>query len=100
MDTLPTGAEDFYSIDILVTNPRGLHVRPSTMLADICRKYDGRVIIKNEMLEADGSQILDLLMLAAQHNTHLTVLVSKDRPNYLDIAQKITEVFAKGFGET
>jgi phosphotransferase system HPr (HPr) family protein len=58
---------------LTLTNRRGLHARAATKLVQCCQPFDARVAVDHAGREADASNIMSLLMLAAPCGTELTV---------------------------
>lgn len=62
--------------EIFVTNPDGLHARPSATLAKIASLFDSEITIANEEICVNVKNVLDVLRLCAPFGTKLTVRVS------------------------
>lgn len=58
---------------VLLTNKMGLHARPSTQIATVAGKYACRVRILKDGMIVDAKSVLELLMLAAECGSQLTV---------------------------
>lgn len=55
-------------------NPNGLHARPADMLAKLANTFQSAIDVIKEGQHANGKSILDLLMLAAEEGTALTIV--------------------------
>ena len=64
---------DNYCVNAIVNNRLGLHARPSALLIKEAMRYDSDIkIIKGEE-EVNGKSILNVMMLAANKGTELTI---------------------------
>lgn len=69
----------------LVSNPLGIHARPSALIVTLVRKeltklgfkdFDGKIFIRRDnasCFKCDASSIMDIMMLAAVQGTKLVV---------------------------
>lgn len=59
---------------VLILNPQGFHMRPITAFVQLAGRYQSRVTVSRDGRKAaDGRSILDLMMLAADHGSVLTL---------------------------
>jgi phosphocarrier protein len=65
--------DDSYCVDALVNNKMGLHARPSMLLIQEAAKYISDIRITNGNQEVNGKSILNVMMLAAEKGTELTI---------------------------
>jgi phosphotransferase system HPr (HPr) family protein len=56
---------------IVVTNPAGLHARPSAAIAQTVRRFHSKVRIRSRNEEVDAGNILELLTLGAAQGAEL-----------------------------
>jgi phosphocarrier protein FPr len=56
---------------VVVTNPAGLHARPSAAIAQIVRRSKSQVRFQRGCDSGDASNILELMMLGAVQGTQL-----------------------------
>ncbi|MFO7908847.1 HPr family phosphocarrier protein [Vreelandella aquamarina] len=56
---------------LTLTNKRGLHARAATKLVTCCQAFDACIKVSKGTQEADASNIMALLMLAAPCGTQL-----------------------------
>lgn len=59
-----------------LTNPQGLHMRPSAAFAELARRYQSTVTVSYDGRSVNGKSPLDLMMLAALPGSELTVEVA------------------------
>jgi phosphotransferase system HPr (HPr) family protein len=60
---------------VLITNPSGLHLRPSAAFAELASQYQCEVTVSLEGRSVNGKSVWDLLLLAALPGSELTVEV-------------------------
>ena len=84
---------------VKVINPLGLHARAAAVLVRLAGTFESEIIIKriDNSVTADAKSILSVLTLAASRNVELDI--EFDGADADDAAQKIEEIFIKGFGE-
>ena len=58
---------------VVITNKMGLHARPSTQVATTASRFVADVHITKDGMEVDAKSVLELLMLAAECGSELTV---------------------------
>jgi len=58
---------------VVIVNPQGLHARPADMFTRLAGQYESRIVVAKENLRVDGKSILELLTLAAEAGTELTI---------------------------
>ena len=61
---------------VVITNPQGLHARPADLFSRMAGRYQARIGVIKENHRVDGKSILDLLTLAAEEGTELTIEAS------------------------
>ena len=83
--------------DLTIRNRHGLHVRPCNLLAELCRKYKSHVTVVKDGIEADGSSILDLLVLCAGQGATLRFTISGEDEK--ETMAAIEALMASNFGE-
>jgi phosphocarrier protein HPr len=59
---------------VIVHNPQGLHARPADLFAKQANRFQAAIDVIKEGQHANGKSILDLLMLAAEEGTTLTIV--------------------------
>ena len=64
--------------EMIVANKKGLHARPAAMFVQLADKFDVNVTIVKSGERVNGKSIMGLLMIGAQCDTHLTVIVDGD----------------------
>lgn len=82
---------------LLIVNPRGLHARASRKLAELALKYDARITVRREDSEADGTSLMDLMMLGAGIGSEIEVIA--EGPQAEEALAAIAALVEDGFGE-
>jgi phosphotransferase system HPr (HPr) family protein len=75
---------------VLITNPNGLHMRPSVAFATLARNYQSNVVVTHDGRSVDGKSPLDMMTLGAEVGTKL--LLEVDGP---DAAEAIEALAAQ-----
>ena len=83
--------------DVAIVNELGLHARSAAKIAEIAQNSKAAVWVKKDAEKADASSIVDILTLACEKGTKITLIIEDkaDRPILEDIANLIET----GFGE-
>lgn len=58
---------------VVLTNRMGLHARPSTQIATTASRYNADLTITKDDMAVDAKSVLELLMLAAECGSELTI---------------------------
>jgi phosphocarrier protein HPr len=72
-DSMPTVAAR-----VVLTNKMGLHARPSTQIATTASRFSSDIHIGKDDMVVDAKSVLELLMLAAECDTELTISAEGD----------------------
>ena len=80
---------------ITVTNPKGIHARPSALLVQTASEHEASITLELRGVQADARQIIEILSLGAFHGDVLKVTC--EGPDEEDAMQKIDEIFALNF---
>jgi phosphotransferase system HPr (HPr) family protein len=62
----------------IVTNPKGLHLRPAGLLAQVASQYRSRIFIIKDGLSVDARSLLDLITLVATAGSEVTITAEGD----------------------
>jgi phosphotransferase system HPr (HPr) family protein len=81
---------------VVVSNPTGLHARPSVAIAATVKKYQATVEIRRGNQTVNAGDVLQLLTLGAPQGTEL-VLMAKG-PDAEEVLTALESLFADGFG--
>ena len=63
---------------VVLSNKMGLHARPSTQIATTASRFSSDIHIGKDGMDVDAKSVLELLMLAAECGTELTVSAEGD----------------------
>ena len=80
-----------------ILNDKGLHARASARFVEVVEKFESEVIVEKDGLEASGSSIMGLLMLAASKGTSIKVTLNGNDADELVLA--LEELINSKFGE-
>lgn len=89
---MPTSSHVF-----TILNDKGLHARASARFVEVVEKFELEVIVEKDGLEASGSSIMGLLMLAASKGTSIKVTLNGNDAEELVLA--LEELINSKFGE-
>lgn len=89
---------DTVSREVVVGLKQGLHLRPADLLAREARKWRSKVEVVGRSHRVDAKSILDLLTLAAEEGTRLTVEAAGE--DATDALAAIVRLFETNFNET
>ena len=90
-------SESALSREATITNELGLHARSAAKIARLALPAAGPVWIVKGNQKADASSIVDILTLACEKGTRITICVENKVD--LQILKDITELVASGFEE-
>ena len=80
-----------------ILNDKGLHARASARFVEVVEKFESEVVVEKDGLEASGSSIMGLLMLAASKGTSIKVTLNGNDAEELVLA--LEELINSKFGE-
>ncbi|MCF8039339.1 MAG: HPr family phosphocarrier protein [Desulfohalobiaceae bacterium] len=80
-----------------IRNSLGLHARPAALLAQEAAKFDARVKLIADEMEADAKSVLDILSLAAVKGK--TVVLQAEGSDAREAVLHLEHFFKEGFGE-
>ena len=80
-----------------IINDKGLHARASARFVEVVEKFESEVTVQKDGLEASGSSIMGLLMLAASKGTTIKVTTSGADSEELTLA--LDSLIKSKFGE-
>ena len=89
---MPTSSHVF-----TILNDKGLHARASARFVEVVEKFESEVLVEKDGLEASGSSIMGLLMLAASKGTSIKVTLNGNDAEELVLA--LEELINSKFGE-
>lgn len=81
-----------------VTNPLGIHARPSALIVQTASKYESEVRMIKGDIEVNGKSIMGVMMLAAEMGSIVTIRVWGD--DEIECAAALEETFAVRFDDT
>lgn len=87
--------DEVVSLDIEITNAKGIHARPASLLARTASQYDSEVVIEANGQTVSAKDVLSLLSLAAGCGCRLKMTVSG--PDAREAATELEELIKTGF---
>lgn len=58
---------------VIVKNPKGLHARPSALIAKTAIEYESTIYLVRDSVRANAKIVMEILMLCAQYGSEITV---------------------------
>ncbi len=86
-----------YTAEVKVRNRLGLHIRPATMIVKLLQGCRSNVFFSFKGMTANAKSIMSLLVLSAQKNAKISILVEGDDAK--EVLQKLIAGFESKFGE-
>jgi len=85
------------SREVVIVNELGLHARSAAKIAALAQNSKAAVWVKKDAEKADASSIVDILTLACEKGSKITLIIEDkaDRP----ILEDIVNLIEAGFGE-
>jgi phosphocarrier protein HPr len=80
-----------------IINDKGLHARASARFVEVVEKFESEVTVEKDGLEASGSSIMGLLMLAASKGT--TIKVTSSGKDTEELISALGALIKSKFGE-
>ncbi len=84
-------------IQVVLTNKMGLHARPSTQVATTASRFAADITIAKDGMSVDAKSVLELLMLAAECGSQLSI--SAEGPDAKEAVNALAELVRGRFGE-
>ena len=80
-----------------IINDKGLHARASARFVEVVEKFESEATVEKDGLEASGSSIMGLLMLAASRGT--TIKVTSYGKDSEELILALDNLIKSKFGE-
>jgi phosphocarrier protein len=84
-------------VQAVLTNKMGLHARPSTQIATTASRFESEIQIAKDGMVVDAKSVLELLMLAAECGSQLTI--SAEGSDAKQAVTALAELVKGRFGE-
>lgn len=85
------------SQEIKVTNPRGVHARPSLKIVQSSLEFKSKIFIEKGKIKISASSMISLLSLTISHGDKLTIIA--DGPDEEEALAFIVDIFERNFDE-
>ena len=77
---------------VRITNRLGIHARPATLLVKTAQRFESRITLVKDDLEVDGKSIMDIMILAAEPDSSITIRADgRDEDEAVQALKKIVE---------
>lgn len=86
------------SREVRVNLENGLHLKPSSQIVQLAHKFDCKLQVRKGDRVVDGTSMLDLLTLAAEHGTVLEFVAEGDRAE--EVLDALTQLLEEQNFET
>ena len=83
--------------EIIVTNPKGIHARPSAMLVQSATDCQSTITLIHGDKKANIRSIFDIMMLCATHGSVLTIRT--EGADEVEAMRQIVEIFNRNFDD-
>jgi phosphocarrier protein len=80
-----------------IKNQLGLHARPSALFVKTSSAFKAEITVIKDDMEVNGKSIMSLMMLAAEHNSEITIRAAGDDEKAALAA--LTQLFENNFNE-
>ena len=82
---------------VVVTNESGIHARAATLVAELVRRFDSKVVLIKDCERVEGTDVLQVLSLGAGRGIELSLeATGHDAENVLD---ELVQLFTDNFSE-
>lgn len=82
---------------IVLTNPKGIHARPSAMILKTAENYQSEITLSKDGETANAADIMSILALGAMHGD--TLVLTADGSDEGEALQHLIEVFERRFDD-
>ncbi|WP_028973235.1 HPr family phosphocarrier protein [Spirochaeta cellobiosiphila] len=83
--------------EIVLTNPKGIHARPSAMIVQTGQKYQSKITIIKSGIEADACNIMEIIALGAQFQEELEI--TTEGPDEEEAMKDMLAIFERKFDD-
>ncbi len=90
-------SEEYVYREVMIRNELGMHARSAAKIAKLVQDSKAHVWVKKGDETADASSIVDILTLACEKGTTITIMI--EDPSDIDILNAVADLVESGFGE-
>jgi phosphocarrier protein HPr len=91
-DSPPAMSGETIEYKLIVSNPQGFHLRPMAAFAEVANRFQSNVTVSKEDKHVNGKSPLELMFLAAEQGSELTVRVTG--PDAADALKALVNLMA------
>lgn len=77
---------------VVIVNPKGIHIRPSSLIAECARKSSSEVRLKKGSQNVNAKNVLEVMQLVAMPGDNVTISISDDAAE--DLMRELKGIFA------
>lgn len=63
---------------VRIVNPTGFHARPAALFVNLASTFEAEILVEKEGMEVNGKSILNVMMLAAEQGSRITIKATGD----------------------
>ena len=90
-------SESVYEQTVVVTNEKGLHLRPAELVAKAAMRFEAKVTLSKDGQLADCKNILSVMTLGAEQGSELGL--TAEGSDASDAITALSDLFKDGFHE-
>ena len=90
-------SEPILSQEVTIVNELGLHARSAAKIAELANRAGASIWIAKGDQKADASSIVDILTLACEKGTKISIHIENKAD--FNVLEAITQLVESGFGE-
>ncbi|MEX2048565.1 MAG: HPr family phosphocarrier protein [Gemmatimonadota bacterium] len=83
--------------EVQIVNRAGMHARPAAEFVKMAGRFRSEIRVEKDGLEVNGKSIMGVLMLAAEHGSHLRL--SACGADAADAVEALSDLVERGFEE-
>jgi phosphocarrier protein HPr len=85
------------SATVQIANKFGLHARPAAEFVKLASRFQSEVWVSKEDIEVSGKSIMGVMMLAAEHGSHIRIRAAGE--DAAVAVEALTKLVENRFGE-
>jgi len=90
-------SEPSASRTVVVTNEEGVHARAATMIAELARRFEAKVLLTKNSERVEATDVMQILLLGAGQGEQ--VLIEAVGTDAEEVLEALVRLFAENFNE-
>jgi phosphocarrier protein HPr len=82
---------------VQIANKYGLHARPAAEFVKLANRFRSEIWVSKDEIEVSGKSIMGVMMLAAEHGSHIEIRAAGDDSS--DAVDALAKLVENRFGE-